>query len=73
MTNIFVKLSVTAALLLPVTAAYSAADHLFVGTFPDGATMKWKCPAGTKGSIPFLFTLPTGESYQASVSCGEPV
>ena len=71
MSTLFVKLT---ALLLLGAAAFSlvAADmKIFSGKFEDGAEMKWACPVGAKGVIPFQFTTPEGGMYRAAVACGE--
>jgi len=65
-------LVIIAALLLPVAAAY-ASLQVFSGTFSDGSVMKWVCPKGASGTIPFQFTTAEGNVYEAAVHCGEPI
>ena len=69
-----VPLSVTilAAMLLG-SVAIAEGLQVFKGTFQDGAVMKWVCPPGAAGTIPFQFTTPDGGVYEAAVKCGEPV
>lgn len=69
--KLFVKVS--AAILLVAAAvglAYAGDLKVFSGTFTDGAVMKWVCPPGTSGTIPFQFTTPDGSQYTAEVRCG---
>lgn len=75
LSKLFVQVS--AAILLVAAAvsltAYASDLKIFSGTFQDGAVMKWVCPPGAAGTIPFQFTTPEGSQYSAQVSCGQGV
>lgn len=64
-------LALLAAMLLGLGFAVAGDLKIFSGTFQDGAVMKWVCPPGAAGTIPFQFTTPEGGQYSAQVSCGQ--
>jgi hypothetical protein len=66
-------LVILAAMLLGSVAIAEGSLQIFKGTFQDGAVMKWVCPPGAAGTIPFQFTTPDGGVYEAAVKCGEAI
>jgi hypothetical protein len=70
LSKLFVILAVT---LLGLGFAIAGDLKVFSGTFQDGAVMKWVCPPGAAGTIPFQFTTPEGGQYSAQISCGNGV
>jgi hypothetical protein len=67
------SVTILAVTLLGLGFAIAGDLKVFSGTFQDGAVMKWVCPPGAAGTIPFQFTTPEGGQYSAQVSCGNPV
>jgi hypothetical protein len=68
--KLFVLLAVT---LLGLGSVLATDLKVFQGTFQDGAVMRWVCPPGAAGTIPFQFTTPEGGVYSAQISCGNGV
>jgi len=66
-----VKLVLSLALVLaPVV---SVANPIFEGGWNDGTTFLWQCQKGAVGNVKFQFILPSGQTYNGTLSCGQAV
>jgi hypothetical protein len=67
-------LAIPVIAMLPVAAAYSAANlPIMSGGWDDGTTIEWVCKPGTDGAVAFRLTFPDGTIKRGELKCGEDV